>query len=309
MSVYFINGGIQMMKEKPILKNILLIVLCILLALGSICFGSYKASDPKFYKKTISELDEKTADVAKISVATLGMSTLIAAVPGDTTTPIADYLVDLNSWLIIIMMVLLLEKYLLTIIGKVVFWLIIPIGIALLGISTVPKRRSLMLKGANVILAGFLVWAIVPTGMMVSRDIEKTYEFSVSDAANETEDIQNKTSEIEDDDSEETDDSDDGNVVSNFISKAKDAVEDVVINPIEEKVAQAKKMVNTVVNTIIVLVITSCVIPLFTLIAFLLLIKVTLHLDLLGEIDSVRLALISGQKNALSKIKIKPKKS
>ena len=134
--------------------------------------------------------------------------------------------------------------------------------------------------------------------------------FSVSDVADETENIQNKAAEIEEnDDSEESDDKEDENIISGFISKAKDAVEDVVINPLEEKVAQAKKMVNAVVNAIIVLVITSCVIPLFTLIAFLLLIKVTLHLDLLGEIDSVRLALVSGQKNALSKIKIKHKKS
>lgn len=299
-----------MMKEKTILKKVLPIVLCVLLMGCSIWFGSHTASDPDTYKKTIAELNEKSADVAKMSVATLGMSTLIAAVPGDTTTPIADYLVDLNSWLLIIMMVLTLEKYLLTIIGKAVFWLIIPIGLALIGISIPPKSRSLKVRGFNILLSGFLVWAIVPTGMMISRDIERTYSFSVSDVANETENIQNKTAEIEEnDDSEESDDKEDENIISGFISKAKDAVEDVVINPLEEKVAQAKKMVNTVVNAIIVLVITSCVIPLFTLIAFLLLIKVTLHLDLLGEIDSVQLALVSGQKNTHSKIKIKHKKS
>lgn len=299
-----------MIKEKTILKNVLLIVLCALLMACSIWFGSHTASDPKTYKKTIAELNEKSADVAKMSVATLGMSTLIAAVPGDSTTPIANYLVDLNSWLLIIMMVLTLEKYLLTIIGKAVFWLIIPIGLALIGMSIPPKSRSLKIRGFNILLAGFLIWAIVPTGMMVSRDIERTYGFSVSDVANETENIQNKATEIEEsDDSEDSDDKEDENIISGFISKAKDAVEDVVINPLEEKVAQAKKMVDTVVNAIIVLVITSCVIPLFTLIAFLLLIKVTLHLDLLGEIDSVRLALVSGQKNALSKIKIKHKKS
>lgn len=291
-----------MIKEKSLLKKILLIVLCVLLAAGSIYFGSYKASDPKFYKKTISELDEKSADVAKISVATLGMSTLIAAVPGDTTTPIANYLVNLNSWLIVIMMVLLLEKYLLTIIGKIVFWLIIPIGLALLGLSIIPKSRSLMLKGFNVLLAGLLIWAIVPTGMMISRDIEKTYDFSVSDIANETENIQNEAAEIKDDDSEKGDNSDDENIISSFISKAKDAVEDTVVNPIEEKIAQAKKMVNTVVNTIIVLAITSCVIPLFTLLAFLLLIKVTLHLDLTGEIDTLRLSLTSGQRKIHKRI-------
>lgn len=299
-----------MIKGKTILKNILLIVLCALLMACSVWFGSHTASDPKTYKKTIAELDEKSADVAKMSVATLGMSTLIAAVPGDSTTPIANYLVDLNSWLLIIMMMLTLEKYLLTIIGKAVFWIIIPIGLTLIGISIPPKSQSLRIRGFNILLAGFLVWAIVPTGMMVSRDIERTYSFSVSDVADETENIQNKAAEIEEnDDSEESDDKEDENIISGFISKAKDAVEDVVINPLEDKVAQAKKMVNTVVNAIIVLVITSCVIPLFTLIAFLLLIKITLHLDLLGEIDSVRLALVSRQKNTLSKIKIKHKKS
>ena len=104
--------------------------------------------------------------------------------------------------------------------------------------------------------------------MMISRDIERTYSFSISDVADETENIQNKAAEIEEnDDSDESDDKEDENIISGFISKAKDAVEDVVINPLEEKVAQAKKMVNAVVNAIIVLVITSCVIPLFTLIA------------------------------------------
>ena len=295
-----------MIKGKSLLKKILLIALCVLLAVGSIWFGAHGASDPNTYKKTIAELDEKSADVAKISVATLGMSTLIAAVPGDTTTPIANYLANLNSWLIIIMMILLLEKYLLTIIGKAVFWIIMPLGLTLLGISIVPQSRSLRLKGLNVLLAGLLVWAIVPTGMVISRDIENTYNFSVSDVANETENIQNKTAAIEDDDdSEEADEKEDENIISGLISKAKNTVEDVVINPLEEKVTQAKKMINTVVNAIIVLVITSCVIPLFTLIAFLLLIKITLHLDLLGEIDSVRLTLISGQKNALSKLKRK----
>lgn len=299
-----------MIKEKPILKNVLLIILCALLIVCSICFGSHTASDPKTYEKTIAELDEKTADVAKMSVATLGMSTLIAAVPGDATTPIANYLVDLNSWLLIIIIVLTLEKYLLTIIGKAVFWLIIPMGLTLIGMSIPPKSQSLKMRGFNILLAGFLIWAIIPTGMVISRDIERTYSFSVSNVADETENIQNKAAEIEEnDDSDGSDDKEDENVISGFISKAKDAVEDVVINPLEKKIAQAKKMVNTVVNAIIVLVITSCVIPLFTLIAFLLLIKVTFHLDLLGELNSVRLALVSGQKNALSKIKLKHKKS
>lgn len=63
-----------------------------------------------------------------------------------------------------------------------------------------PKSQSLRIRGFNILLAGFLVWAIVPTGMMVSRDIERTYSFSVSDVADETENIQNKAAEIEEND-------------------------------------------------------------------------------------------------------------
>lgn len=147
--------GIRKMKEKLLSKKILPVLLCVILIAGSVCFGTFIASKPNTYKKTIAELDEKSADVAKMSVATLGMSTLIAAVPGDTTTPIADYLVDLNAWLLIIMMILTLEKYLLTIIGKAVFWLIIPIGLALIGISIPPKSQSLKIRGFNILLAGF----------------------------------------------------------------------------------------------------------------------------------------------------------
>lgn len=75
------------MKEKLLSKKILPVLLCVILIAGSVCFGTFIASKPNTYKKTIAELDEKSADVAKMSVATLGMSTLIAAVPGDTTTP------------------------------------------------------------------------------------------------------------------------------------------------------------------------------------------------------------------------------
>ena len=69
------------MKEKLLSKKILPVLLCVILIAGSVCFGTFIASKPNTYKKTIAELDEKSADVAKMSVATLGMSTLIAAVP------------------------------------------------------------------------------------------------------------------------------------------------------------------------------------------------------------------------------------
>lgn len=68
------------MKEKLLSKKILPVLLCVILIVGSVCFGTFIASKPKTYKKTIAELNEKSADVAKMSVATLGMSTLIAAV-------------------------------------------------------------------------------------------------------------------------------------------------------------------------------------------------------------------------------------
>ena len=76
-----------------------------------------RASNPENHKKTIEALDEKKADILKLTATSAAASTAIAAIPGDATTPIANKLTDLTSYFLIILVVIFLEKYLVTLTG------------------------------------------------------------------------------------------------------------------------------------------------------------------------------------------------
>ena len=85
---------------------------------------SKAASNPENHKKTIEALDEKKADILKLTATSAAASTAIAAIPGDATTPIANKLTDLTSYFLIILVVIFLEKYLVTLTGYATFFYI-----------------------------------------------------------------------------------------------------------------------------------------------------------------------------------------
>lgn len=68
------------------------------------CFKCGKQSEN--HKKTIEALDEKKADILKLTATSAAASTAIAAIPGDATTPIANKLTDLTSYFLIILVVI-----------------------------------------------------------------------------------------------------------------------------------------------------------------------------------------------------------
>lgn len=84
-------------------------------------------SSPKIYSSTISSLDNKKETVMALSAAAATTSAAITLLPGDTMTPIADKMADLTSYFLIILCVIYLEKYLLPILGYLVFGILIPI--------------------------------------------------------------------------------------------------------------------------------------------------------------------------------------
>ena len=159
--------------------RIILIILSLIIALGSFFGVAEKASSPETYEKTIAALDEKKMDVAEMTVASTAASIAIAAVPGDSTTPIANKIADLSGYFLMITTLILLEKYLLTLSGMLVFKVLIPIGaLALIVYLVVGDERfkGLALRVCAFALAFFLV---VPTSVYVSNVIEDTYEVSV----------------------------------------------------------------------------------------------------------------------------------
>lgn len=115
-----INSGL-------IVKKIIIIIVLFSIAVFSNVHIAKQASNPEKYAKTINSIDEKKATVAKITFAADAASIAIAAIPSDTTTPLAEKILDVTSYLVIALCALVLEKTLLTALGWFVFAILIPV--------------------------------------------------------------------------------------------------------------------------------------------------------------------------------------
>ena len=111
---------------NPNSKKIVSIVLPVIIALFSIFVLAKPASTPETYAKTIASLDEKKTTVMELTAASTAVSAAITLIPGDTATPIAEKLVDLSTYFLVVLCAIFLEKYMLTLSGFAVFKILIP---------------------------------------------------------------------------------------------------------------------------------------------------------------------------------------
>lgn len=109
--------------ERSIIFRVVAIIVCIIIA-GSSFFGlakSYSSPESKINKETIKYLDEKKTTALELSASATAVSTLITLAPGDDGTPVANKLMDLAGYFLIVVSAIYLEKYLLTIFGHADF--------------------------------------------------------------------------------------------------------------------------------------------------------------------------------------------
>lgn len=93
------------MIEKKNVKKLAWVAVALVIMVLSMTVVSKAASNPETIK-TIEALDEKKADILKLTATSAAASTAIAAIPGDATTPIANKLTDLTSYFLIILVVI-----------------------------------------------------------------------------------------------------------------------------------------------------------------------------------------------------------
>ena len=97
--------------KKRFGKSVVLLTVLTLLVGGFSFFkGAELLEKTDFYHNTIETLDEKKANVAGMTVALVGASTLITCLPDDTGTPVAEQLMDLSDWLLLVLCVVFVEK-------------------------------------------------------------------------------------------------------------------------------------------------------------------------------------------------------
>lgn len=244
-------------------KNIVLIAAALIVMLLSIFVISKAAADPANHTQTLEALDEKKTDVLTMTATSAGAATAIAAIPGDATTPVANKLADLTSYFLIILMVIFLEKYLVTLTGYATFNILIPIASVLFIAGIVAARRTLKVWAAKVAVFGVVIFLIIPASMKVSSIIEETHEISMENAIQEAEEI---TEEI----NESTDS--DGNIIEQALDKLAGGVSGLL--------DKGEQILNQFIESIAVMFVTSCLIPIAVLMFVLWLVKIMFEVQI-----------------------------
>lgn len=238
-------------------------IICAVIAILMLVVLRPILENPNTYLWITDILDEKKSNVTGLLVACTTTSTAITLIPGDVGTPIADQLADLSSIFLLILSFLYMEKYLLTLIGSITAWGIGICMILLLVTMWLPMveiNEKLRYISKKVITFVIILFCIIPISTTVSHMIDTTYETSIQETVNnavESSEGDNVTG-VEEKEEEKT-----------IWESLTDGVSDV-INQASEVASGtyewAQNALNRFVEATAVMIVTSCVIPLLTLV-------------------------------------------
>lgn len=246
-------------------KRILIILICLIIGVASATFAADKAGDPETYRRTIESIDRKSQNVMVLSASTALTSVTISAIPDDTATPIADKLADFSEYFLAVLCVLYTEKYLLTLLGTVAFRLMIPLA-CLLGIrSQFGGGEGFKRLAGRLFLFALVFTLAVPVSMRAADLIYDTYSVSIDETLNAAQTLREKGGAISAANGDQT-----------LLEQAWERIA-------ETATTLANKAANTLnrfTESLAVLLVTSCVIPVLTLIFLLWLVRLLTGVDL-----------------------------
>lgn len=261
------------MKKKLVSKRIILAVVLLLIASISVLAISKVASSPEFHAKTIQSLDKKKITVMELTAATAATSTAIALIPSDATTPLANQIIGLSSYLLVVIGAIFLEKILLTLTGYVTFTFLIPIACLLYIIYLYAQKDILRNLAIKLAIFGIVIFMVVPVSVQVSNFIETKYQTSIDQTIEEAKDTQTTAEEATSKENEKS------GGWSEFTTKAKEAISNIGSN-VSNLIHKGEKALSNFIDAVAVLIITSCVIPIIVLAFFIWIVKIIFGINI-----------------------------
>ena len=260
-----------------------IIVALVVMALLSGFVARPHFADTKTWDSTIEVIDQKKGNVLALTTSCVALSAGITALPGDTGTPVAEQLAQLSGNLGIVLAVLYLEKYLLTILWSVDLGILIPFALVLFAVSLGIHGRwstSAVLRrvATRVLVVAVIGMALVPASVWVSQKVDETYQVSIEQAEQKATSAADASSSKSEKKSKVKTDKNVLEQLTEGASSLLTSVTDSAKSMTDEVVQQ----VTDLIEGVIVMIVTSCVIPLLVLAAFLWLGHVLLGIDISG---------------------------
>ena len=242
-------------------------VLVLVFAFSSMTFIAKAFTNPETYQKTIQSIDEKKATVLGVSAAIAGSATLLAAVPDDATTPLAEKMMDLCSYLVAVVCVLVLEKSLLTVFGAAACYVLIPIA-CIFAVCFIINRKQFFMAWAIKLTALALAFLmIIPVSMKLSDYIYEVNQISFEKDADEI--IETTKNELASNSNDDIP----------WYKKLWNTVTTAVKDTAEAAIENGKKVLNEFIDAVSAFIIAYCAIPIFVVFLFLWLLKCLFGID------------------------------
>lgn len=183
------NKGLSNFVNKVIHNKVFLIVILILVMLLSTFPVEKYVSDPKNYSNTMSILNSKNENVMKITAGITAFSLGVAFIPaaGDT---ISNQVANLIKYLVAVIAIIYLEKYLLAISGYISFRWLIPLACILMIIYVITKKGVFKNIASKLAIFAVILVLIVPISVHITNLIENSNK-TVQNMIKTTEELKN----------------------------------------------------------------------------------------------------------------------
>ena len=242
------------------------LILAITIILSCTVMGN-KLTDPATYSHTIEVLDKNRTTILGLTAAATAASAAISALPDDTCSPMAQEISEFSTYFLLILSVVYLEKYLLTILGAVACYILIPVGCSALLVNCFFPRGMLQSIGAKLVVLGAVLLLVIPTSIWISDPIySESIEVTVQSASAVSE---NLIGEVTNENEEST----------TIIDEAKNLLGDLS-GSVARVVEQFKNLLNRFIEATAVMIVTTCLIPILVLMFFAWVIKILFNVQI-----------------------------
>ncbi len=282
-------------------------VLAVLIVL-SIVYGKQAASRTSHHAKSLAYLEDRD-DSAKLLIgAASGSAFLISMIPEDTATPNANQIASIGKDFLIVLSAITAERYMLTIMGYVSFCWIIPAALLILILYVLTGGRSWRQLGIKLVLLGLILYEAVPISIRISRLVDDSYQQTVNATLEATRNLQGEfhqtdlpeteasdAKKMEKETSEEEQSwldvvtgtiADAGEAVGDMIDGAAQGAKEVIEGAVELAEAvpglpqEAASLANQFMDAFVVMLVTTCIIPVVTLLGLIWGVSLLMGIDL-----------------------------
>ena len=241
-----------MLSEKHAALAIKILALCLIAAL-SFFVAANKIPEWSFVENSVESLDESSNTVMQLSAATLSASLALSALPDDFATPLADSLADMNIYFIAILVILFLEKILIRYGIKAAFGILIPAACGMWGIYIATRKGIIKGLAIRVCVLGLAVAFVVPCSTHITEIVASDLTVYVNETIEEAEGGAGKLNEaMRSGDGEQSV----FDRLSNLFQSAINSVSDLMVH--------FQNTIRKCMNSIAILILTNCLMPLFT---------------------------------------------